>query len=120
MDAPVARRRQVPRRGVSPGNGLQSGRKRTRREWLRIGSSIRGQPWASLMPPSDGPPVPLADPGYWVGCQATSCSSATSCVTCSCVATDVGSSWECADNDGFQPDTDAEPTPYCALNSGPL
>jgi hypothetical protein len=28
--------------------------------------------------------------------------------------------WECTNNDGFQPDTDAQPTPYCALNSGPL
>jgi hypothetical protein len=68
--------------------------------------------------PPNAPPLP--DPGYWVGCETTSCSSPTSCTTCSCADADGGGAWECTNNDGFQPETDAQPTPYCALNSGPL
>ncbi len=60
------------------------------------------------------------DLGYWVGCEFTSCSSATSCTTCSCVEADVGGAWECSNDDGLQPETDAQVAPYCALNSGPL
>jgi hypothetical protein len=66
-------------------------------------------------------PSGFSDPGpYWVGCEFTNCSSATACTTCSCVDADGGANWECASNDGFQPETDAQPTPYCGLNSGPL
>jgi len=68
--------------------------------------------------PPNAPPVP--EPGYWVGCEFTNCSSESSCTTCSCVDSDGGAEWNCASNSGFQPETDAAPTPYCALNSGPL
>jgi len=73
---------------------------------------------AQPSPPDGAPPIPI--PGYWVGCEFTSCTSATACTTCSCVDADGGGAWECASNSGFQPETDAQPTPYCALNSGPL
>jgi hypothetical protein len=74
---------------------------------------------APPVPPPNAPQNP--DLGtYWVGCEATTCSSATACTTCSCVEVDGGAAWECADNGGFQPETDAQPTPYCALYSGPL
>jgi len=68
--------------------------------------------------PANGPPFPAA--GTWVGCEFTSCTSATACTTCACVDGDGGAAWDCANNDGFQPDTDAQATPYCALTSGPL
>jgi hypothetical protein len=68
--------------------------------------------------PPNAPPIP--EPGYWVGCEFTNCSSESSCTTCSCVDADGGAEWDCASNSGFQPETDAAPTPYCALNSGPL
>ena len=68
--------------------------------------------------PPNAPPIP--EPGYWVGCEFTNCSSQTSCTTCTCVDGDGGGTWQCGSNDGFQPETDAAPTPYCELNSGPL
>jgi hypothetical protein len=36
------------------------------------------------------------------------------------VDSDGGGVWQCASNNGFQPETDAAPTPYCALYAGPL
>ena len=63
-------------------------------------------------------PIPVS--GYWVGCEFTKCSSQTSCTTCTCVDGDGGGAWQCASNHGFQPETDAAPTPYCALNAGAL
>jgi hypothetical protein len=83
----------------------------------------RGDAATCLAPPSgvaSGPGPNLPDLGYWVGCQATSCSSATACTTCSCVDGDGGASWQCTTTNGLQPETDAEPTPYCALYSGPI
>ena len=75
--------------------------------------------WVDIpTPPPNGPPT--LEPGYWVGCEFTGCSSQTSCTTCTCVAADGGGAWECASNNGFRPDTDAAPTPYCALYAGPL
>jgi hypothetical protein len=73
---------------------------------------------APPMPPPNAPPIPLLG-SYWVGCELTSCSSQTSCTTCSCVEADGGSEWECT-HGGFQPEEDAQPTPYCALDVGPL
>jgi hypothetical protein len=66
------------------------------------------------------PPPSVPNLGYWVGCEATGCPSETSCTTCSCVEGDGGPSWQCTTTDGFQPETDAQPTPYCALYSGPI
>ncbi len=76
------------------------------------GPSVRGR----FRP---GPDLP--DLGYWVGCQATSCSSATTCTTCSCVDGDGGASWQCTTTNGLQPETDADhPCPVHALYSGPI
>ena len=65
---------------------------------------------------SPGGPTPA---GYWVGCESTLCSSQTSCATCICEEGDGGGVWACTSNDGFQ-ESDAAPTPYCALDTGPL
>jgi hypothetical protein len=70
------------------------------------------------LPPNIPPPPGYGE--YWVGCEFTNCSSSTACTTCSCVEADAGTGWECANNAGFQPETDAQPTPYCALHVGPL
>jgi hypothetical protein len=67
-------------------------------------------------PSSPGGPTPT---GYWVGCESTLCSSQTSCTTCICEDGDGGGVWECTSNHGFQ-ESDGAPTPYCALNTGPL
>jgi hypothetical protein len=70
-------------------------------------------------PPPGAPGFPI-DPGSaWVGCQYTSCSSASACTTCTCVADDAGAAWDCTDR-GLQTEGDAQPTPYCALYSGPV
>jgi hypothetical protein len=66
------------------------------------------------------PDIPSPPGGQWVGCEFTNCASSTACTTCSCVEADAGAAWQCANNAGFQPETDAQPTPYCALYAGPL
>jgi hypothetical protein len=70
------------------------------------------------LPPNIPPPSGYGQ--YWVGCEFTNCTSSTACTTCSCVESDAGAGWECANNAGFQPETDAQPTPYCALYAGTL
>jgi hypothetical protein len=64
------------------------------------------------------PPSLETGSAYWVGCQVTSC--ATTCTVCTCFRTTAGTTWDCVDAGGLQPDTDAQPTPYCALYSGPI
>jgi hypothetical protein len=87
----------------------------------RADAAICPPPPSAVAPPELPPNAPrLPDLGYWVGCELTNCSSATACTTCSCVEADGGAAWECANDGGFQSEMDAEPTPYCALNSGPV
>jgi hypothetical protein len=70
-------------------------------------------------PPPGAPGFPINPGSAWVGCQYTSCSSASACTTCTCVADDAGAGWDCTDG-GLQTEGDAQPTPYCALDSGPV
>jgi hypothetical protein len=71
-------------------------------------------------PPSLVTPLATGLSSYWVGCELTSCATETACTVCTCIATAAGAMWDCLDAGDIQPDTDAEPTPYCALSSGPI
>lgn len=69
-------------------------------------------------PPPNAPALPAF--GSWVGCQYSSCSSPSACTSCTCIADDAGAAaWDCNDA-GWQVEGDAQPTPYCALNAGPV
>jgi hypothetical protein len=69
-------------------------------------------------PPANAPALPAF--GSWVGCQYSSCSSPSACTSCTCIVDDAGAAaWDCSDA-GWQVEGDAQPTPYCALNAGPV
>jgi hypothetical protein len=102
-----ARVSPVPSLGPGPGPGVIAG-----------GCPARGD--AAVCPAPPPGYLGLVGPGQWVGCSSTSCSSPTSCTTCSCVDGDGGGVWDCARNEGFQPDSDAQPPPYCSFTLGPL
>lgn len=72
---------------------------------------------APPVPPPNAPPLPIY--GSWVGCQYSSCSTPSACTTCTCIAGDAGAAWGCSDA-AWQVEGDAQPTPYCALNAGPV
>lgn len=71
---------------------------------------------ASCPPSNDAPACPALpafvstpdDVGTWQGCQYMACLGAL-CATCTCVASGVGSTWECAY--GAQPVGNATPAP---------
>jgi hypothetical protein len=57
--------------------------------------------------------------GAWVGCSFTDCLTPSACTTCTCFADQTGAAWDCVDG-GLQTEGVPSPSPYCALNSGPV
>jgi hypothetical protein len=83
------------------------------------GGSCPARAGAAACPaPPQGAPADLGS--TWVGCEYTSCPTPSACTTCMCVADDAGAAWDCAEGGFKVEEGDAQPTAYCALNSGPV